>query len=124
MFGTGANTNGEGQWTWELTDVNKALEIKAPDNCGGAASGLPMMGDATEKTVLGDTTMYKTASTLNDVVDFYKKQMEAAGWTLEGEPTNVESMAMLNFTQGGKKASVTMTSDSGATQVIINVTGE
>ena len=80
------------------------------------------MPDAKEKTTLGDTIIYKTAGTLEQVVDFYNQQMTAAGWKLEGEPTVTGNFTSLTFSQNGKKAMVNITSEGGETNVIINVT--
>ena len=122
LFGVNAKEKGDGKWTWEITDANKDITIKAPENCGGAAADIPMMKDATEKNRFGDTTMYKSATKLADVVKFYQQQMPAAGWKASGEPDISDEFAQLEFTKGDQKAEIMLTNDNGATQVIINVT--
>ncbi len=122
LFGLGANAKGDGKWTWEITDVNQTITIKAPENCGGAAADIPMMKDATEKNRFGDTTMYKSATKLADVVKFYQKEMIATGWEASGEPQISDEFAQLEFTKGDQQAEIMLTADKGATQVIINVT--
>jgi hypothetical protein len=121
LFGSSATSQGQGQWDWELSDANQPITIKAPDNCQGAAGNLPMMPDAKEKNTFGDTITYKSASKLADVVAFYNKAMPAAGWKAEGEATITDNFATLTFTQTGKKAQVSITSEGGGTTVIINV---
>ena len=79
----------EGSWTWELSDVNKPLEIKPPEGCEGSQLDLPIMPDATEKSRFGDMTTYKTAGKPADVAKFYKDELAAAGWKPEGEPTEM-----------------------------------
>jgi len=122
LFGVNAKEKGDGKWTWEITDANKDITIKAPENCGGASSDIPMMKDATEKNRFGDTTMYKSATKLADVVKFYQKEMIAAGWKASGEPQISDEFAQLEFTKGDQQAEIMLTADKGATQVIINVT--
>lgn len=122
LFGINAKEKGDGKWTWEITDVNQAITIKAPENCGGASSDIPMMKDATEKNRFGDTTMYKSATKLADVAKFYQKEMAAAGWKASGEAEITDEFAQLEFTKGDKKAEIMLTNDNGSTQVIINVT--
>ena len=122
LFGTSSKSKGDGKWTWELSDVNQAITVKPPENCGGAAADIPVMKDATEKTSLGDTIMYKTASKVADVVEFYKQQMPAKGWKLEGEPEITDESATMEFTQGDQTAQVMLSVDQGKTQVVINVT--
>jgi len=97
LFGASSKAKGDGQWTWELTDINKPITIQPPEGCGGAASDIPVMKDATDKSSFGDTITYKSPSKLADVVEFYKKQMPAAGWKLSGEPDVSDEMASLEF---------------------------
>lgn len=121
LFGQeSATAQGEGKWTWELSDVNKALTVKPPDSCQSKAAGLPIMKDATEKTTMGDIIMYKSASTLADVTAFYEKEMVAAGYTM-GEKQDMGDITMLSFEKAGDNVVVTITTDAGKTQVMINV---
>jgi hypothetical protein len=122
LFGAGSKSKGDGKWSWELSNVNQPITITPPENCGGAAADIPVMKDATDKTSVGDTIMYKTASSVADVVEFYKQQMPAKGWSLEGEPEVTEESATMQFTQGDQTAQVMLSVDQGKTQVVINVT--
>ena len=122
LFGTSSKSKGDGKWTWELSDVNQAISIQPPENCGGAANDIPVMKDATEKSSFGDMITYKTASKLADVAEFYKQQMPAKGWNLEGEPEVTDESASLNFTKGDQKAQIMLSVDQGKTQVVVNVT--
>jgi hypothetical protein len=121
LFGTGSNAKGDGKWNWELSDVNQAITINPPENCGGAASDIPVMKDATEKSSFGDTITYKSPSKLADVIEFYKAQMPSAGWKLEGEPTISDEYASLEFSKDGQTATVMLTTDQSTTQVVISV---
>jgi hypothetical protein len=121
LLGTSASSKGDGNWTWELSNVDQPLDIKAPENCGGAAKGLPIMADATGKTQMGDMLIYATAGKIADVVAFYEKELPAAGWQAEGEPSVTDEFATLQFTRDGQKAGVTITKDNDKTQVMINV---
>lgn len=122
LFGSTATSTGAGQWDWELSDANQPITITAPPNCQGAAGDIPMMPDAKEKSSLGDTIIYKSASKVADVVAFYQKAMPAAGWKAEGEPMITDNFATLSFSQDGKKAQLSITSEGGVTNVIVNVT--
>lgn len=121
LFGGGAAGQGKGSWTWNLTDANKALSIKAPANCESGATGLPVMPDAKEKSSFGDMLTYMTPSKLTAVVDFYKKEMKAAGWTLDAESAPMDAMYNLTFSKDGQKATLTIMSDAKGTTVMINV---
>jgi hypothetical protein len=122
FLGLGSSTaTGEGSWTWELSDVNKPIEIKAPEGCGGSQLDLPMMPDATEKSRFGNMTTYKTASKVSNVAAFYKDKLAADGWSPEGEPTEMGDAMILNFTKDSQKLNVMITASDGTTQVILNV---
>jgi hypothetical protein len=123
LFGGDSKAKGNGKWTWELTQIDQPVDIKAPENCGGAAKDLPMMADAKDQSSIGDMTTYTTAGKIADVVAFYQKEMPSAGWkAVEGEPMVTEGYAALSFTQQNLTAQVTITSSDDATQVMINVT--
>ena len=123
LFGLGASTTatGDGSWTWELSDVNKPIEIKPPEGCEGSQLDLPIMPDATEKSRFGDMTSYKSAGKPADVATFYKEELAAAGWKPEGEPTEMGEVVILNFAKDDQKLSVMITASDGATQVILTV---
>jgi hypothetical protein len=121
LFGIGSNAKGDGKWTWEITDVDQPIAIKAPDGCGGEASDIPVMADATDKARFGDTTSYTTPSKLADVVKFYQKEMPAAGWKVEGDTMITDELAQLQYVKGDKKAQIMISVDQGKTQVLITV---
>lgn len=122
LFGmSGSSGTGEGSWTWELSDANKPIEIVPPAGCGGLQLDLPMMADAKEKSRFGNMTTYKSDSEVADVVAFYKDELAAAGWSLEGEPIAMGELVMLNFTRDGKTLNVTVSGGEGGTQVMLNV---
>lgn len=122
FLGLGSSTaTGDGSWTWELSEVNQPIEIKPPEGCSGSQLDLPIMPDASEKSRFGDMTSYKTASKPADVATFYKKELAAAGWQPEGEPTEMGDVVILNFAKDAQKLNVMITASDGATQVILNV---
>jgi hypothetical protein len=123
FFGLGSDTaTGEGSWTWELSDVNKALEIVPPEGCGGEQLDLPMMPVVKEKTRFGDMISYKTVGTVAEAAKFYKNELPAAGWKLEGEPTEMGDVVMLNYTKDALNLSVMISGSEGDIAVIMNVT--
>ncbi len=127
LFGTG---DGEGtlQWDYEVTDINRPVDIAAPENCGGAPSDIPLMPDAVDTSAFGDLTLYSSASTFADVVAFYKEQMPANGWAEDSAADEVatDTFTTLNFTKDGRTASITITRDTSAdaTSVLISLSGE
>jgi hypothetical protein len=126
LFGMGATEGetGKGKWEWELKDPNGSFTIAPPQGCESATAGLPILPDATEKSTMGDLVMYKTATKLADALAFYQKEMVAAGWQQKGEPTSMEGFGSIEFTKDKQTATINLSADGEATQVMINVTQE
>jgi hypothetical protein len=120
-FGGSSTGKGKGSWTWELSDVNQPITIKAPENCSSGAADLPVMADATSKTTVSDMLTYTTPSKPADVVAFYKKEMAKAGWTASEEWTTTGQLTNLEFVKGGQTASLTVVSSNQGTTVMITL---
>jgi hypothetical protein len=113
---------GEGSWTWELTEVNEPIVIEQPAACvEPAGADLPVMPDAEDKTSMNDTLIYKSASSVTDVVNFYKDALAEADWKLDGEPTEMGDVSTLAFVKGVKKLSLIVSASEGKTQVMLSL---
>ncbi len=116
---------GEGTWTWELTEVNAPITIESPAACAApAGADLPVMPDAQDKTSMNNMLIYKTASSVADVAAFYKDALAESGWKLDGEPTEMGEVSMLNFAKDGQKLSLMATVNEGTTQVMLSLSAE
>jgi hypothetical protein len=107
---------------YNLTEVNGAFSIAPPDGCQTAATDIPVMADAADKSSFGEMTSYSSASAFADVVQFYKTEMPNNGWQPSGEPTEMEGMAVLEFAKDTRKAQVMITSDQGQPKVNVVIT--
>ena len=124
FLGMGGET-GEGSWTWELTEINAPITIESPAACAApAGADLPVMPDAQDKTSMNNMLIYKTASSAADAIAFYKDALAESGWKLDGEPTEMGEVSMMNFVKGDQKLSLVVTVSDGATQVMISLTAE
>lgn len=123
------NTNIEGDVHYEINyfDQNKSVEIIPPAACmqgdtgGGVAPGaFPVPDGATDLITLPGITSFSSAQTPEELSQYYKTEMLAAGWTM-GDEINVTGLITLTFTKDGKTATVTITADpsTGNTQVAI-----
>jgi predicted small lipoprotein YifL len=122
FLGMGSSSStGEGNWTWELSDVNAPIAINPPEGCSGSQLDLPIMPDATEKSRFGNMTSYKSASKPADVAAFYQDRLAADGWQAEGEPTDMGETVILNFAKDDLKLNVMISTSDGATQVMLNI---
>lgn len=108
------SSQGEGTVSVEynLTEIDGRFEIAEPPGCATPAADIPMMADARERSTFGEMVMYSSPSAMADVVAFYKDEMPKSGWQLSGDPTEMEELAMLDFTKDGRKASVMISYDA------------
>lgn len=119
----GATTEGQGQgtWTWEITDINAIPTITPPAGCESAAGDLPILPDASEKAQFGDMITYKTATSLADAAKFYQEEMVKAGWTVAGEAQISQEFGTLTFGKDGQTAQVMLSPDNDKTTVMITI---
>ena len=120
----GADQEGTTTWEYDVTDANGSFTIEPPAGCESAAGDIPVMADATDKATIGDLVTYTSASAFADVVSFYKTEMAKAGWQPSGTPTEMECLAMLEFTKENKTAALSISYDESTykTTVMVNVT--
>ena len=122
-FMAGTDEEGTSTYEWNVTDANGSFQIVAPEGCEGPATDIPMMADATDQASYGGTITYFSPSAFADVVSFYKSEMPNAGWQASGTPTEMEGVAILEFTKDERTASVMITWDDSTnkTGVVITV---
>ena len=135
MDGRGKNTiEGEnndlvGDVHYELNyfDQNQPVTITVPEACsqgdtggGVTTSSIPVPENVTDLVSMTGITTFSSTQTPEELSQFYKTEMVAAGWTM-GEEFNVTGLITLTFTKDGKTATVTITADpsTGKTQVVI-----
>jgi hypothetical protein len=125
--GTGneALTNGSMHMVMDVTDVNKPITIEVPPEAleaGKPPEDIPVLDNAEETTNLFGMISYKTASTPQEVHDFYKAEMPNNGWT-ETKDEPLGEMFTMEFTKDQRTASLMITtdSDSGKTSVLISI---
>ena len=106
-------------WVYEIRDVNEPISIEPPAGCGAAESEYPIMPDATDMTTMQNMVTYTSASSLDDVLAFYKEQMPANGWSETGDSFTSEGTAMQSYTKEGVTVSLTLTEQDGKVSVLI-----
>ena len=106
-------------WVYEIRDVNEPISIEPPAGCGAAESEYPMMPDATDVSTMENVVMYTSASSLDDVLAFYKGQMPANGWSETRDSFTSEGTAMQSYTKEGVTVSLTLTEQDGKVSVLI-----
>jgi hypothetical protein len=126
FFGSGANTEGTIKWEYELKSVNQPIVIEPPKDCGGAPEDIPVMADATDQSAFGTMTTYSSPSAFDLVVEFYKTEMAARGWTAKADGMAMDGFSQLSFSKDTRTASIMITADkdTNLTSVMISIEGQ
>lgn len=136
MPGATGLQNGTLRLTLDVLDVNQSFEITPPEGCEDAlnidtsdtggdttASGYPTLDDAFETTSFQDILTYKTNKSFDEVVQFYRDQMTAGGWTSDGNDIVVSGSAVLQYTHSdGRKLIITVTDDPSSDAQLVVIT--
>jgi len=116
----------EGQidFYYELYDINAPITIEPP---AGATlpEDIPIMPDATDQGSMGGLITYSSPSDFQTVLEFYRKEMEANGWTSAGENLIGEEIATLDYQKDDRQVTVMISvdKDSGQVDVLITIQG-
>lgn len=126
LFGAGSQGEGTVTVEYNLTEVNGSFKIEAPTECESPASDVPTMADAKDKSSFGGIVTYVSASPFADVVEFYKEEMPKNGWEPGEDATEMEGLAMLNYTKDNRKAQLMISEDKDkqVVNVMITITEE
>jgi len=91
----------------DVYDINVPITIEAPlvEGINVVEAEYPIMADAQVNVQTSGMTSYTTASSPEEVVEFYKTAMTAAGW-IEGESIELADLTMIEFTKEGQSLSV------------------
>jgi len=111
----------QGDWTYEVYDVNKNITIQPPKGATGVPEDIPVYPGATDQTIMGALIMFSSADPVEDVAEFYRTQMPAQGWTA-GEESTLGNMVTQEWTKGNRKASLMIVpKDEGGCSVMISI---
>ncbi len=100
-------------------DDSRSAEPTAPSGAETAEAGsLPRMADASNVLDSGNSLTYETASSVTEVVEFYKQELEAQGWALDDE-ISLGTLATLEFSRDGGSLSLTAIESGDGTMVTI-----
>lgn len=102
------NVETPAKFTFNFIPAEGTLDITPPAGCAdqvGSGDSYPIMDDFTQVSALPGTTFYETNHTLQEVLDFYKAEMPAQGWTLTDEST-IGTFSTLTFTKEGQTVNV------------------
>ncbi len=130
MTGTGTSEmlsgdpdlNGQISYSLDYYDFNQPLEITPPEGCDQAAAEVnyPVTDDAYQLSSLLGIVSYKTNLPLEEVVQFYKDEMPAAGWTLD-EEFSAGPLTLLSFSGASGSVQVTLSYDANSGTVDVGI---
>ncbi len=92
------------------TEEGPALKETAAASLGEAPQDIPVIETGKEDFVSGEFLVsYSVPMSFQEVVDFYKKEMPANGWTkVDANSVETEKTAALNYEKSGRTAAVTI----------------
>ncbi len=88
----GKGSQGEETVAFEVLSASEAAEIALPPGCPQLAN-IPSMADASDVTRTPWGTSYLTASTVAQVLAYYRTQMQTAGWELRSSSEDAVAAA-------------------------------
>lgn len=111
----------QGDWTYDVYDVNKPITIQPPEGATGVPEDIPIYPGATDQAIMDDLIMFSSADPVADVAEFYRNEMPRQGWTA-GEESTLGNMVTQEWTKGNRKASLMIApKDEGGCSVMITV---
>ncbi len=113
----GEGMEGSLTWDYELTGANQPVAIQLPADCPAGMVNAPLVPGATNILRVPSLLTYQTATSVADAGAFYQKQIPALGWAPLGNPVISNSTVWLDYSLGGKKMTIFITSGDGGTKV-------
>ncbi|MBN1310605.1 MAG: hypothetical protein JXB30_04230 [Anaerolineae bacterium] len=113
-FGDGAP--GTIAWHYEVTDLVPSEAPAVPLECEAT---LPIMADAQELTRLPGLLKYTSPTAAEEVVAFYQRELEAAGWLVYNLPAVSDDTTLLLYAREGELLNVSISVTAGGTEVQI-----
>ncbi|MBW8010357.1 MAG: hypothetical protein FVQ83_03825 [Chloroflexi bacterium] len=97
---------GDLHYELNFTPTNDAVVVSPPAGCEEASeTEFPVLDDAYDINTFPGFYSYSTNYSFDDVVDFYKTEMAAAGWDL-GDELLLAPLATLSFSMDGRSAEI------------------
>lgn len=110
---------------FEMSDVNQPFTVQIPEEAiqaGALPEDIPIPPDAEEVSNMFGMITFLSASTPQQVADFYKAEMPNNGWA-EVSTNEMSGMFMLEYSKDGRTANLIIQTDedAGKTSVLITV---
>jgi hypothetical protein len=106
-------------WDYELTQVNAVDQISLPPGCAPVPLEIPPMDDAENILRIPGLLVYNTPSDSAKVIDFYNKQLQAAGWKKDkgGMPNDNDDLSLLYYERESQILEIVLDKSNGTLEV-------
>ena len=119
---------------YELLEVNTSFTIEPPAEAqtmpgmgmgGGEGSDFPMMDDADVQISMQGMVNYYTNATVGEVIDFYKSELAAQGWTANADVEYIgDDTAFLTFSKDGEELTLTLSIEADGRVNVSLISGQ
>lgn len=111
VSGSGMIETIQAEITEGIPDLDQSIVTKIASGFDEAPPDIPLVGGEEEGFIgTKDMVSYLTVTDFDSVVDFYKNEMPANGWTLSDDGTiEMDFLVQLNYEKPDRKASVSIT---------------
>ncbi len=116
----GLDLTGDIHYELNYFDFDAPVDISPPPECEELTSEFPMLEDAFNISSFTGLLTYSTNAEFDAVVDFYKGEMAADGWSLAQEFIFAPA-ATLSFNRDGSTALVTIGEDPTSGSVLVAI---
>jgi hypothetical protein len=102
---------------YTLTEIDQPAAVELPEDCPPGLVDAPLIPDAEDVKQHPSVTLFRTASSIAEVLAFYQDQLPGMGWQPSGEPVVTETFGVLELTQGDQQLSVIASPENNGTAV-------
>ena len=119
--GTREGNAGEGEFVYEIYDVNTPITIEPPEGATtGLPEDLPAYPNAQDLMSMQGMITFSTPDELETVAEFYQAQLPAMGWTMESQ-NDMGGMVMQSWTKDGRSLELMISPGEGGTSVMLTL---
>lgn len=106
----------------EQSGLAETAQALATVSLGSAPEDIPLMEDRQNLVSTGQAVTYNTPSDSKTVIEFYKQEMVAQGWTQSSDPVEFAGLATLAYSKDNRQAQIVIAGAGGQTSVAITIT--
>ena len=121
---TAVKITGTITWSYDLTKINRLLEIALAQECldaGGAILDLPIPANATDQGSFSGIITFSSPDSPKEVADFYRGELPLNGWTIDND-TAMEALVMMQIKKDKRIYQIMITPGDGDNDSSVMIT--